>query len=320
MNKINDDMRNIDAETANAETANEEIANEEIANEEIGGVAHTNSETVHSETGHSETMSEAVREAGGGVADEAIDMDALNINMPEPPHPNVEADATPDIAFEDIIEPRAEEEGPEIGPELGAKLGQEAEAEETIASLKDQLLRVRAEGENLRRRADRDVSQAKKYGALGLARDLLASVDNLEKAIALIPEQKDGLDETLKNILIGVEMSGRELTSLLARHHIHKIEAMGVKFDYNLHQAMFEVETNEAEPGQVVQIIQTGYILHDRLLRPALVGVAKATQHTQNEAPQEGNVQEEGISDEGGQEEGAGEEEGADQNAENGQE
>ena len=142
--------------------------------------------------------------------------------------------------------------------------------------LRNQLLRAMADNENLRKRTDREVAAAKKYGPFSFVRDLLASVDNLEKAISLIPENKDEMDETLKNILIGVDMTGREVASVLERHGISKINPDGEKFDYNLHQAMFEVPTNEVEPGTVVQVVQLGYLLHDRLIRPAMVGVSKA--------------------------------------------
>ena len=143
-------------------------------------------------------------------------------------------------------------------------------------ALKDQLLRLMADSENLRKRSERDISAAKKYGALGLARDLLGSIDNLETAISHMPENKDDMDETLKNILVGVEMSARELASVLERHHIKKVTPEQEKFDYNIHQAMFEVPTDEVEPDMVVQVVQSGYMLHDRLLRPAMVGVSKA--------------------------------------------
>jgi molecular chaperone GrpE len=147
---------------------------------------------------------------------------------------------------------------------------------EDAAGLKDQLLRLMADSENLRKRSERDISAAKKYGALGLARDLLGSIDNLETAISHMPENKDDMNETLKNILVGVEMSARELASVLERHHIKKVTPEQEKFDYNIHQAMFEVPTDEVEPGMVVQVVQSGYMLHDRLLRPAMVGVSKA--------------------------------------------
>ena len=157
-------------------------------------------------------------------------------------------------------------------PDDGADL--EPEEEE----LRNQLLRAMADNENLRKRTEREVAAAKKYGPFSFVRDLLASLDNLEKAIALIPENKDEIDETLKNILIGVDMTGREVASVLERHGISKVNPDGEKFDYNLHQAMFEVPTNEVEPGTVVQVVQLGYLLHDRLIRPAMVGVSKAVE------------------------------------------
>jgi molecular chaperone GrpE len=122
------------------------------------------------------------------------------------------------------------------------------------------------------------VAAAKKYGPVSFARDLLASLDNLEKAISLIPEDKNGMDETIKNILIGVDMTGREVAAVFERHGIEKINPEGEKFDYNLHQAMFEVPTDDVESGVVVQVVQQGYRLHDRLLRPAMVGVSKVSQ------------------------------------------
>jgi len=149
--------------------------------------------------------------------------------------------------------------------------------------LKDQLLRLMAETENLRKRTDKEIASSKKYGAVGLARDLLASFDNLEKAVELIPEDKSGLDETVKNILIGVEMTAREINTTLERHGISVIAPQDEKFDYNLHQAMFEVPTNEVEAGMVVNLVQKGYQLHDRLLRPAMVGVSKAAEQAKNE-------------------------------------
>ena len=153
--------------------------------------------------------------------------------------------------------------------------------------LRDQLLRTLADNENLRRRTERELTAAKKYGAMGFARDLMASVDNLDKAIDLIPENKDELGETVKNILIGVEMTGREIASVLERHNISKILPDGEKFDYNLHQAMFEVPSDDVEPGIVMQVVQSGYQLHDRLLRPAMVGVSKPASPPQTtEAPE----------------------------------
>ena len=146
--------------------------------------------------------------------------------------------------------------------------------------LKDQLLRAMAEMENIRRRAERDVAQSRQYGHLNFARDLLSSFDNLSAALSAAPkmdsDEAADLDDGVKNLLIGIEMIAREIESVLERHHITQINPQGEKFDYNLHQAMFEIESSEAEPGTVLQVAQPGYQLRDRLLRPAMVGVAKA--------------------------------------------
>ena len=162
-----------------------------------------------------------------------------------------------------------------------------ADLEPEEEELRNQLLRAMADNENLRKRTEREVAAAKKYGPFSFVRDLLASIDNLEKATSLIPENKDEMDETLKNILIGVEMTGREIASVLERHGISNINPDGEKFDYNLHQAMFEVPTNEVEPGTVVQVVQLGYLLHDRLIRPAMVGVSKAVEPETSESAED---------------------------------
>lgn len=141
---------------------------------------------------------------------------------------------------------------------------------------KDQLYRAAAEMENTKRRAQRDVEQANKYGALGFMRDLTTPLDNMQRALDTAPQDRDGLDETYKNILIGLEMTVQEVTKIMEKHGVKIISPEGEKFDYNLHQAMFEVPTADAEPGTVVAVAQSGYVLHDRLIRPAMVGVAKA--------------------------------------------
>lgn len=167
------------------------------------------------------------------------------------------AEQTIDLNIEDILDPVST---------------LQAERDE----LKDQMLRAVAEADNTRRRAERDVAQARKYGHTGFARDLISVVENLSRAVEALPEQRDDLDETMKNLVIGVEMISREMASILERHGITRILPMGEKFDHNKHQAMFEVPTNDAEPGVVVQVAQSGWMLHDRLLSPAMVGVAKA--------------------------------------------
>lgn len=179
------------------------------------------------------------------------------------------------------VEQEAAEEQKSAGNARQAEIYAQMEEAENLSEddvqidIKDQMLRLMADNENLRKRTEKEVTAAKKFGAMGFARDLLSSFDNLEKAVELIPEDKSGLDETLKNILIGVEMTAREFASTCERHGISIISPEGQKFDYNLHQAMFEVPTDEVEAGTVVNVVQKGYQLHDRLLRPAMVGVAK---------------------------------------------
>ena len=205
-----------------------------------------------------------------------------------------------DIPAENIVESETQaENSPElttapVDGEDNSLPAYDAGGDDDIANLaaerdelRDQLLRTLADNENLRRRTERELVAAKKYGAMGFARDLMASVDNLDKAIDLIPKNKDELGETVKNILIGVEMTGREIASVLERHNISKISPDGEKFDYNLHQAMFEVPSDDVEPGIVMQVVQSGYQLHDRLLRPAMVGVSKPASPPQTtEAPE----------------------------------
>ena len=141
--------------------------------------------------------------------------------------------------------------------------------------LKDQALRAMAEVENMRRRTERELSQARRYGHANFARDLLAAIDNLKRAVDVLPEDRSGLDANMTNLVVGVEMIHQEITSVLERHGITMISPEGEKFDYDKHQAMFEVPTNDVDPGMVVQVAQNGWMLHDRLLTPAMVGVSK---------------------------------------------
>lgn len=141
--------------------------------------------------------------------------------------------------------------------------------------LKDQALRAMAEVENMRRRTERELTQARRYGHANFARDLLAAIDNLKRAVDVLPEDRSGLDANMTNLVVGVEMIHQEITSVLERHGITMINPEGEKFDYDKHQAMFEVPTNDVDPGMVVQVAQNGWMLHDRLLTPAMVGVSK---------------------------------------------
>ena len=189
-----------------------------------------------------------------------------------------QADQPEESHSSDIDTPKASPIENEASLDSSFDTDSAVDSESEKQELRNQLLRAMADNENLRKRTEREVAAAKKYGPFSFVRDLLASIDNLEKAISLIPENKDEMDETLRNILIGVDMTGREVGSVLERHGISKINPDGEKFDYNLHQAMFEVPTNEVEPGTVVQVVQLGYLMHDRLIRPAMVGVSKAVE------------------------------------------
>ena len=163
------------------------------------------------------------------------------------------------------------------GPEQASDpAGQLAALEERVASLEDERLRALADVENMRRRSIRERQEADRYGAARLATDLLAVADNLRRALASVDDDARAGNEALGTLLTGVEMVEQELAGTLSRHRVIRIEALGERFDHTRHEAMFEVETAESEPGTVVQVVQDGYILHERLLRPALVGVAKA--------------------------------------------
>jgi molecular chaperone GrpE len=148
---------------------------------------------------------------------------------------------------------------------------------EEAAALKDRLLRMAAEMENLRKRTEREKAEATLYAASNFARDLLSVADNLSRALQALPsDERDSAGEIEKNLIAGVEVTERELLNVFQRHGIRRIEAVGQKFDPNFHQAMFEIPTNEKPPGTVMQELQSGYAVGERCLRPSLVGVSKA--------------------------------------------
>jgi len=159
-----------------------------------------------------------------------------------------------------------------------------ATARAEAAQLKDQLLRAMAETENTRRRAQRDREDAQKYGVSNFARDMLTVADNLRRALDAIPAAQLEIDEALKTLYEGVAATERQLEAALAKQQIERIWPEGERFDANMHQAMFEVPNTGKPAGTVVQVMQAGYRIHDRLLRPALVGVAKAEPAAANDA------------------------------------
>jgi len=168
----------------------------------------------------------------------------------------------------------------ETAPDPAAQLAKEA------ADLKDRLLRTLAEMENLRRRTEREVADARSYGVTNFARDILAVADNMERALkALDDEIREKAEAGVKALLDGVELTERELIKAMEKHGVKKLEPQGQKFDPNLHQAMFEIPDESVPAGTVVQIMQPGYTIGERVLRPALVGVSKGGPKAQASAP-----------------------------------
>jgi len=197
-------------------------------------------------------------------------------SQPQPaasPAPAESGDAEPSHA-----ESEARPQAPQ--PDLLAAARKEA------AEYKDKLLRTLAEMENLRRRTEREVTDVRLYGIASFARDILAVADNMDRALqALDHEIREKVDAGVKALLDGVELTERELHNVLEKHGVKKFEPKGEKFDPNRHQAMYEVADAAVPPGTVAQVVQAGYTIGERVLRPALVAVAKAPpQPTANEA------------------------------------
>lgn len=168
-------------------------------------------------------------------------------------------------------EPAAEASPEAIARALQAVI-ESKEAE--IAALKDQALRALAETENTRRRAERELADMSKYAVTGFARDLVSVLENLQRAVDSIPAEMKEAQPAVANLAIGVEMTLKELLGVFNRQGIERLDPMGQKFDHNYHQAIAQIDTPDAEAGTVVQVLQAGYKIHDRLLRPAMVGVA----------------------------------------------
>jgi molecular chaperone GrpE len=175
------------------------------------------------------------------------------------PHPVSEAEAAP-----------ADAEGTAPAPDPVAAL----EAEK--AELKDKLLRALADMENLRRRTEKDLADARVYGVTRFARDMLDVADNLRRAIESVPaEARESADGAFKALLEGVDLTERDLQKKMEAHGVRKQEPEGKKFNPNFHQAMFEVPDETKPNGTVLQVVQSGYVIGDRVLRPAMVGVSK---------------------------------------------
>ena len=182
---------------------------------------------------------------------------------------------------EDAAENNNVEDGIEIP--IPTEAAAEPAAETSVAALKadlaeqkDQLLRALAETENVRRRAQREREEALKYAVAAFAKELLSVADNLRRALDSLPDS-EAKDERTRGLLAGVAATERELLSVFEQHGIRRIDPDGERFDHNLHQAIFEAERAGKAGGVIIEVLQPGYVLHDRLLRPAMVGVAKET-------------------------------------------
>lgn len=144
-----------------------------------------------------------------------------------------------------------------------------------VTDLKDRLLRTLADMENLRRRTEREITEARSYAIANFAEDLVGAVDNLHRALQAAADTKGALDGAAKSLVEGIELTERELLKVLERHGVKRFDPQGTKFDPNLHQALFEVPDSQVPAGTVSQVVQPGYMIRDRVLRPASVGVSK---------------------------------------------
>jgi molecular chaperone GrpE len=184
-----------------------------------------------------------------------------------------------------MIDANAEHGAETPAPEAGAAQGEPAERDafavvEALnaenSQLKDRVLRTLAEMENLRRRTEREVADAKTYGVTGFARDMLTVVDNLARALEHLPaEARANADPHIQSLIEGVELTARDVEAALGRHGVRKLEPKGQKFDPNFHQAIFEAPDETLPAGTVSQVVQSGWTIGDRVLRPAMVGVSK---------------------------------------------
>lgn len=169
----------------------------------------------------------------------------------------------------DALEAEAEAEDGQDIPQA------EILAEEN-AQLRDKLMRAAAEMENLRKRTEREIADTRAYAIANFARDMLTATDNLSRALMVVPQEaRDSADASMTSLIDGIEMTEREMQRLLQKNGVKPIEAEGLKFDPHRHQAMFEVPNTEVPEGTVVQVVQAGFAIGERVLRPAMVGVAK---------------------------------------------
>ena len=190
-------------------------------------------------------------------------------------HQKEESDDIEELKKENTNENPSESDTPISDEDIILKLNEE------ISNLKDQRLRAIAELENFRKRAEKDQSDALKYGIANFAKEIINIKDNIERAQSSISDEVK-TNEAVKSVVEGLDLIAQATVSTFEKIGIKKVESINQKFDHNLHQAMMEIEKDEIEPGTIVQEILPGYTLHDRLLRPAMVGVSKNTQENQD--------------------------------------
>lgn len=179
----------------------------------------------------------------------------------------------PETGIDENIEEQANEAPTETGLDKDQII---AALESEVGDMKDRVLRAVAEMENLRKRTQREVSEARSYAIADFARDMLTATDNLERALMAVPQEvRDAADPSMKSLIEGIEMTEREMQRLMQKNGVKPILAEGEKFDPHKHQAMFEVPNDQVPSGTVVQVMQAGFEIGDRVLRPAMVGVSK---------------------------------------------
>ena len=190
-------------------------------------------------------------------------------------HQKEESNDPEELKKENTYENPSESDTPISDEDIILKLNEE------ISDLKDQRLRAIAELENFRKRAEKDQSDALKYGVTNFAKEIINIKDNIERAQSSISDEVK-TNDAVKSVVEGLDLIAQATVSTFEKIGIKKVESINQKFDHNLHQAMMEIEKDEMEPGTIVQEILPGYTLHDRLLRPAMVGVSKNTQENQD--------------------------------------
>jgi molecular chaperone GrpE len=198
--------------------------------------------------------------------------------------PGEDAGENGDLPEDDAATPEQGE-----GEVSGWRAGELEALKEENADLKDRLLRAAAEMENLRRRTERDKSDTARFAVSNFARDTLTIADNIARAIAHVPEDAAKEDPALQSFLDGIKVTERELMNVMERHGIARLDPKGERFDPNKHQAMFEVDDKDVAEGTIVEVVQAGYVIADRILRPAMVGIAKGGEkqkRSEKEAPE----------------------------------